>query len=51
MHRGIAFLALAWGISETAYFGWNWQPQSHAELACDGFAVLLMALAFVVGNR
>lgn len=38
-------LALIYGTWETAYFGWNLTPQSGAEMACDGIALLLIILA------
>jgi len=32
--KWIVFMAMIATI-ETAYFGWNWKPESKAELACD----------------
>jgi hypothetical protein len=40
------FIGFAFGLIETAYFGWNMWPGSEAELICDGIALLIMALAF-----
>jgi len=43
-------LALLFAIASNAYFGWNWTPQSDAEVICDGIVFLLVAVA-VVGSR
>jgi hypothetical protein len=43
-------LASAFGLIETAYFGWNMTPQSEAELICDGITLVLFALAFLRGR-
>ena len=48
MNWQIALLAIGWTTFETAYFGWNWAPQSDAELMADCLGFLLMALAFIV---
>lgn len=37
-------------LSETAYFGWNWSPQSSAEVVADGIAMILLALAIGFGK-
>lgn len=38
-------LAIFWGIFETAYFGWNLEPHSDAEIICDGIGFIILALA------
>ena len=47
MNRTVFFFGLFYGFVETAYFGWNWSPQSDAEIICDGIAMLIMAMAFL----
>jgi hypothetical protein len=39
--------AILFGLSETAYFGWNWSPKSDAEMVCDGITMILAALALL----
>ncbi len=39
-------IGLFFSITETAYFGWNFAPQSEAELICDGLSSLIVAMAF-----
>jgi len=43
----IAFAAFAFGLIETAYFGWNVLPQSGAEVVCDGITALLSAMSVI----
>lgn len=50
MNIGIFVMGFVFGIIETGYFGWNFTPQSDAEMICDGIAVLIMALS-LVGRR
>jgi hypothetical protein len=38
-------LATAFGLYETAYFGWNVLPGSPQELICDGITLVLTAIA------
>lgn len=51
MNFRVFFLSLIFGWMETAYFGWNFTPQSDAELICDGITLLLFALSFVAKRR
>jgi len=44
----VFWLGQAWWIFETWHFGWNFAPQSDAEIVCDGIVALITALAFVV---
>lgn len=48
---GILVLAVFFSVIENAYFGWNWSPQSEAELICDGIAMLLFALGILAGGK
>lgn len=50
MNFNLVLLSLMFGVTETAYFGWNLTPQSDAEMICDGISLLIFALAFV-GKR
>lgn len=43
----IFYLAIVFGLIETAYFGWNMFPHSNAEIICDGISILICALAFL----
>ena len=43
----ILFLALTFGLMQTAHFGWNVTPTSDAEVICDGITLLIGALAFL----
>ncbi|MGI3042872.1 hypothetical protein [Shewanella algae] len=51
MNLQIFFIGLFFGIAEIWYFGWNLTPQSDAEMICDGIALLILALAFIVPKR
>jgi hypothetical protein len=37
---------LIFGFIETAYFGWNLYPHSHAESICDIIAMSLVAIGY-----
>lgn len=39
--------AIILSISETAYFGWNWYPQSTAEFICDTVCIMLVCMAAI----
>lgn len=41
------WVAVLWALIESAYFGWNFTPQSDAELICDGISFLILALSFL----
>lgn len=43
-------LAIVFEIASNAHFGWNWTPQSDAELICDGIALVLVVVA-VAGSH
>lgn len=53
LHRiayvGILFIAAAilFGFIETAYFGFNMLPQSHAEKQCDLICIILFKIGFL----
>jgi hypothetical protein len=47
MNPIITALAIGFYIEQNRYFGWNFRPQSGAELIADGITVLLFALAVV----
>lgn len=51
MNLQIFFISLLFGTAETWYFGWNMTPQSDTEMICDGIALLIFALAFIVPKR
>jgi hypothetical protein len=38
-------ICIAWVIGSNAYFGWNWRPQSDAELLADGIGLILAVVA------
>jgi hypothetical protein len=44
MNTLVVLMGIAFGIGETAYFGWNFLPGSEAELICDGIALLIVAI-------
>lgn len=47
MARYVLFLiALLFAFEQNRYFGWNWTPQSYAELIADGVTAILFALAW-----
>ncbi|MGH8032251.1 MAG: hypothetical protein ACREO8_07785 [Luteimonas sp.] len=37
----IAYLAGWFWMLETLYFGFNWEPNSAAEVVCDGFTPVI----------
>lgn len=37
----IVLIGILFGLIETAYFGWNFFPQSNAEIICDRIAILI----------
>ena len=43
----IWLISIAFGLIETAHFGWNTVPITDAEVICDGITALIFALAFV----
>jgi len=47
MNRTIFICAIIFGIIETAYFGWNFTPQSDAEMICDGITMIIASMAFL----
>lgn len=51
MDYRIMFLGLFFGGIETAYFGWNFTPQSEAEVVCDGIVILITAIGLLRGRR
>ncbi len=42
----IFWIAVFFWYEESSYYGWNLHPYCLAELACDGFALFLLALAY-----
>lgn len=44
---GIYVLAAFWAAWSTIHFGYNWFPQSHAELLSDGLVIVLIVAAIV----
>lgn len=46
----IAYLAGWFWIVETLYFGFNWIPDSAAELLADGIVFLLVGLSLAFGT-
>lgn len=51
MNWRIMFIAFAFNMIETAYFGWNFWPSSDAELVCDGISLLIAALGLIRSAR
>jgi hypothetical protein len=51
MNWRLFIVAAAFGLIETAHFGWNMLPQSDPELICDGITLVLYGLAFVARKR
>lgn len=47
MNLNIAAVALAFGLLETWYFGFNIFPGSDAEIICDGIVAVIFAMAFI----
>ncbi len=45
MNLRIYFLAVAFSLVETGYFGWHMLPASSAELICDGITLTLFAMS------
>jgi len=50
MNGTIFIFAIIFGLVETAYFGWNFTPQSDAEMICDGITMAIGAMAFLGGT-
>jgi len=48
MNTRIWIIAVLFGTIETAYFGWNWIPQSDAEVVADMVSLALLALAWAI---
>jgi len=46
----IAYLAGWFWLLETLYFGFNWMPESAAEILADGIVFLLVGLALPFGT-
>lgn len=46
MNKRIGLIGLCFFIIENSYFGWNWSPQSLAEIICDGIGLTIFAIAF-----
>lgn len=44
MNWAVLLLAMVWAIMENRHFGWNFTPQSDAELICDGIGFLLVGM-------
>lgn len=42
----VMFIAILFGLLQTAYFHFNVSAQSDAEIICDGITFLIAALAF-----
>lgn len=40
-------IGLLYGLSETAYFGWNMLPSGPMEVVCDGIGLVIAALSGV----
>ncbi|MDA3854229.1 MAG: hypothetical protein PF444_08320 [Bacteroidales bacterium] len=51
MNYSIFFIAIAFSLVETDYFGWNFMPRSDAEIICDGIVMIMLAMAFLVRNN
>ena len=47
MNVPIIVVATVFWMFETHYFGWNMNPQSDAELICDGIVAVIFAMAFI----
>jgi len=48
MNKTILFCGLFYGFIETRYFGWNRTAGSDAEIICDGIAILIISLAWLI---
>lgn len=44
----LVLVSLVFGGVSTAYFGFNWHPQSTAEWICDGITVAINLLGFAL---
>ena len=51
MNGYIFLMAVLWIILETAFFGWNLTPLTLPELIADGFGLLLIVIAVIVGDK
>jgi len=51
VNKYILFIAVMFGISKNQYYGWNFNPQSDAEMICNGIIMLIVALALVGYNK
>jgi len=49
MGTRIWLIGFIFGLCETGYFGWNFFPQSSAEIVCDGISLAIMCFGFAVG--
>ena len=47
MNYYILYLSGIFMYIENSYFGWNFEPQSDAELICNGITCLILAMAFL----
>jgi len=47
MNYNIVFTAILFGFMENQYFGWNFTPQSPAELICGGIVMVIFSLSFL----
>lgn len=41
------FTVTTFYIEQNQYFGWNWAPQSAAELMANGFTLVLLLLGII----
>jgi hypothetical protein len=39
---------ISYGIVETRFFGWNFQPKTSEELICDGISLILTCMALLI---
>lgn len=44
----IAGLAILFWWHQNQFFGWNWKPQSAAEVLADGLVAVLLAISIAV---
>lgn len=47
----IVLLGCLFAFVETAYFGHNWFPASVAEVICDGIALIIVVVGYVINIR
>ena len=45
----LSILLMGWHLHATAFYGWNWTPQSTGEYIVDGICIL--GLCILWGNR